>query len=107
MRRAKSAPSISTRNAAADEMFLQPRMSALGQKLTLALQKGMSALPLIGTAKADSRKKRKRTPAKSHVRFTPESRHWHCTKQCLLRAKSGHAPLRKSSRAQPIQISFH
>jgi hypothetical protein len=46
MRRAKSAPSISTRNAAADEMFLQPRMSALGQKQTFAVQKGMSDLPL-------------------------------------------------------------
>jgi len=28
-------------------------MSALGQKQTPALQKGMSALPLIATAKAD------------------------------------------------------
>ena len=36
MRRAKSAPSISTRNAAADEMFLQPRMPALGQNICAA-----------------------------------------------------------------------
>jgi hypothetical protein len=32
-------------------------MSALGQKRTPALQKAMSALPLIATAKADSREK--------------------------------------------------
>ena len=31
-------------------------MSALGQKQTYAVQKGMSTLPLIATAKADSRK---------------------------------------------------
>jgi len=31
-------------------------MSALGQKQTCAAQKGMSALPPIATAKADSRK---------------------------------------------------
>jgi hypothetical protein len=29
--------------------------------------------------------------AKSHVRFTPESRHVRCTRGCPLRAKSGHA----------------
>ena len=44
-------------------------MSALGQKQTYAVHKGMSALPLIATAKADSRKRscllypRKRTCA--------------------------------------------
>jgi hypothetical protein len=44
-------------------------MSALGQERTYAVQKGMSALPLIATAKADSRKRscplypRKRTCA--------------------------------------------
>jgi hypothetical protein len=27
---------------------------------------------------------------KSHVRFTPESGHWRCTNQYLLRANSGH-----------------
>jgi len=32
-------------------------MSALGQKHTSALHKGMSALPPIATAKADSRKR--------------------------------------------------
>jgi hypothetical protein len=32
-------------------------MSALGQKQTFAVQKAMSALPRIATAKADSRKK--------------------------------------------------
>src|SRR6185436_5536678 len=61
MRRAKSAPSISTRNAAADEMFLQPRMPALGQKPTCALQNLMSALPPI----ADM------CGAQAHVGFGP------------------------------------
>jgi hypothetical protein len=32
-------------------------MSALGQKRTCAAQKAMSALPLIATTKADTRKK--------------------------------------------------
>jgi hypothetical protein len=32
-------------------------MSALGQKQTFAVQKGMSAVPPIATAKADSRKR--------------------------------------------------
>jgi hypothetical protein len=36
----------------------------------------MSASPSIATAKADI------CPAKSHVRFTPESRHWRCANQC-------------------------
>jgi hypothetical protein len=36
-------------------------MSALGQKQTYAVHKAMSALPPIATAKADSRKPRKRT----------------------------------------------
>ena len=34
-----------------------PPMSALGQKQTYALHKGMSALPPIATAKAESRKR--------------------------------------------------
>jgi hypothetical protein len=33
------------------------QMSALGQKRTYAVQNGMSALPPIATAKADSRKR--------------------------------------------------
>jgi hypothetical protein len=45
MRRAKSAPSISTRNAAADEMFLQPRMSALGQKQNVRCKKRCPLYP--------------------------------------------------------------
>ena len=45
-------------------------MSALGQKQTYALQKAMSALPPIATAKADSRKR--------SVCFTPESGHVRC-----------------------------
>jgi hypothetical protein len=28
--------------------------------------------------------------SENHVRFAPESRHWRCTNQCLLRANSGH-----------------
>jgi hypothetical protein len=44
--------------------------SALGQKQTYALQKAMSALPPIATAKADSRKR--------SVCFTPESGHVRC-----------------------------
>jgi hypothetical protein len=35
----------------------QAAMSALGQKRTCAVQKGMSALPPIATAKADFRKR--------------------------------------------------
>ena len=57
-------------------------MSALGQKPTYALQKGMSALPLIATAKGISEQ--------GHVCFTPESGHVQCTSLCLLWAKSGH-----------------
>ena len=41
-----------------------PTMSALGPKQTYALHKGMSALPPIATAKADS--------AKGHVCFTAD-----------------------------------
>src|SRR5262245_55519676 len=52
-------------------------MSALGQKRTCAVQNGMSALPPIATAKADSR-------------FTAESGHVQRTSSCLLWAKSGH-----------------
>jgi hypothetical protein len=40
-------------------------MSALGHKQTYALQKAMSALPPIATAKA--------TSATGQVRFTPEA----------------------------------
>ena len=36
---------------------LAPKMSALGQKQTFAVQKGTSALPPIATAKADFRKR--------------------------------------------------
>jgi hypothetical protein len=43
---------------------LRQPMSALGHKPTFALQKAMSALPRIATAKADIPR---------HVRFTPES----------------------------------
>jgi hypothetical protein len=57
-------------------------MSALGHKLTFAVQNGMSALPPTTTAKADSRK--------SHVRFTRKSRHVRCTSRCLLWDRSGH-----------------
>ena len=57
-------------------------MSALGHKQTPALQKGVSALPRIATAKADSRK--------IHVCFTPESRHVQCGSACPLWANSGH-----------------
>jgi hypothetical protein len=49
-------------------------MSALGQKQTYAPQKAMSALPLIATAKADSRKRSR-----------------------LLLTQSGHAPSRLTS----------
>ena len=58
-------------------------MSALGQKQTPALQKGVSALPPIATEKADIR---------AHVCFTPESGHVRCTSSCPLRANSGHRP---------------
>src|SRR5262245_40677641 len=58
------------------------KLSAMGQKRTYAVQKGMSALPRIATAKATSRK--------SHVCFTPESGHVRCKSPCPLRAKSGH-----------------
>src|SRR4029434_10371980 len=38
-----------------------------------------------------------------HVRFTPESRHWRCTNQCPLRAKSGQTrfPARHGSSTLP------
>ena len=45
-------------------------MSALGHQQTYAVQKGMSAVLPIATAKADMRN--------GHVRFTPESRHVRC-----------------------------
>ena len=44
-------------------------MSALGQKRTYAVQKGMSALPPIATAKADM------YPANGHVCFIFENGH--------------------------------
>ena len=55
------------------------RMSALGQKQTLAVQQGVSALP----PKADI------ASATRRVRFT-HSGHWQCTSPCLLCANSGH-----------------
>src|SRR5580765_146570 len=58
-------------------------MSALGHKRTYAVQQPMSALLSIATAKADY-------PAKSHVRFTPESGHVQRTSRCPLCAKRGH-----------------
>ena len=57
-------------------------MSALGHKQTYALDKAMSALPRIATAKADFRKR--------SCLLYPNSGHVRCKKQCLLRARSGH-----------------
>ena len=57
-------------------------ISALGQKQTYAVHQPMSALPPIATANADFRKR--------PVCFTLESGHVHCTRPCLLWAKSGH-----------------
>jgi hypothetical protein len=59
-------------------------MSALGQKQTFAVHKGMSALRPIATAKADM------YPVNGHVRFTPESGHVRCKSLCPLWANSGH-----------------
>jgi hypothetical protein len=64
-------------------------MSALGQKQTYSVQKGMSALPPIATAKAD---------LQGHVCFTPESGHLQRTRPCLLWAKSGLMQRRKKDR---------
>src|SRR5262245_4002099 len=58
-------------------------MSALVQKQTYAVQKRMSALPPIATAKADI--------GNRHVCFTPESGHVRCNYGCPLWAKSGHS----------------
>ena len=58
-------------------------MSALGQKQTYAVQKGMSALPPIATEKADM-------PQMVMSALHPESGHVRCTTSCLLWAKSGH-----------------
>src|SRR5262245_8416339 len=72
-------------------------MSALGQKQTCASQKAMSALPRIAIAKANSRK--------SHVRFTPESGHVRCKRECPLWANSGHCEHYSiSSSARPISV---
>ena len=60
-------------------------MSTSVEKRTHAVQRRMSALPRIATAKADSRN--------GHVRFTPKSRHAQCNGSCLLWAKSGHRRL--------------
>jgi hypothetical protein len=57
-------------------------MSALGQKRTYAMQKAMSALPPIATAKADFRKR--------SCLLHPESGHVRCIRSCPLWAKSGH-----------------
>jgi hypothetical protein len=57
-------------------------MSALGHKPTYALQQGMAALLPITTAKADIRYRL--------CLLRPESGHVQCTRQCQLRAKSGH-----------------
>jgi hypothetical protein len=54
MRRAKSAPSISTRNAAADEMFLQPRMPLWVKSRHMRCKKRCPLYPSIATAKAAS-----------------------------------------------------
>jgi len=58
-------------------------MSALGQKQTCAVQKGMSALPPIATAKADFRKR--------SCPLYPRKRTCAVITQCLLWAKSGHS----------------
>jgi hypothetical protein len=57
-------------------------MSALGQKQTYALQKTMSALLPIATAKANSRNR----PCPLY----PQERTCACNYECPLRAKSGH-----------------
>ena len=57
-------------------------MSALGQKQTFALQKSMSALPPIATAKADIRN--------WSCPLYPESGHVQRKHRCLLWANSGH-----------------
>jgi hypothetical protein len=59
-------------------------MSALGQKRTDAVQKAMSALPSIATAKADMVPKPVGTIIKSYffkwkdVRFAPKNGHVQC-----------------------------
>src|SRR5262245_43666167 len=58
-------------------------MSALGQKQTFAVQKGMSALTPIATAKADFRKR--------SCLLYPRKQHQMRQVECPLRAKSGHS----------------
>jgi hypothetical protein len=66
-------------------------MSALGQKQTFAVQKGMSALPPIATAKADFRKR--------SCLLYPESKDVQCSSACPLWAKSG---LMECSKSRPL-----
>ena len=70
-------------------------MSALGHKRTYAVQKDMSALPPLATAKADF--------AIRYVRFTPESGHVRCKNSCPLCAKSGHGDLRRPTKYLPCE----
>ena len=60
------------------------------------MQKGMSALPPIATAKAIS--------AAGHVRFTPESGHVRCTSPCLLWANSGHSNFKRADQLVEKQV---
>src|SRR6476661_10729579 len=60
---------------------MQTRLSALGHKRTCAVQKAMSALLPIATAKADFRT--------GSCLLTPESGHVRCNQRCLLWANSG------------------
>ena len=67
-------------------------MSALGHKQTYAVQKAMSELPPIATAKA--------IPTKGAVCFAPESGHVRCGGSCLLWAMCG------LSAAQPVMSAL-
>jgi hypothetical protein len=85
-------------------------MSALGHKQTYAVQKGMSALLLITTAKADSRKVMSALPPKADirsaladVRFGPKADSCSAANRVAIRA---FAAVRHSGVACVLQAKF-